>query len=252
MDCIFAISNILLFNFAGSSNTLFLGAKIMKKIAILLLFLSMTSPMLGKISTRVCEADGNTPFDGRDIMVGTKLTLITSSDTNAPWDMGGGLFIAEAYWDYGILSGRDYNEATGGWDGSRYPAAGIDANVWSWEENGLGIGFMFAGAVLTMAGDRFIIDYNASEVGDCIVDFYDFDVDEFFPVDSFTFHQILTPDFTNDTKVDFSDYAILASQWLKTDCSDPGWCQGTDLNTDGNIDYNDLRLFCEYWLEKTE
>ncbi len=220
----------------------------MKRITILLLFLSMTSPMLGKVSTRVCEADGNTPFDGRDIIVGTKLTLITSSDIGGEWDVGGGLFIKDAN---GILSGRDYNEATGGWDGSRFPAAGTDANVWDWEEEGLGIGFMFVGSIDAIAGDWFIIDYNASKAGYCTADFYDFNVSDE-PNDSFTFHHILSPDLNKDTKVDFSDYAILASHWLETDCSDPGWCQEADLDTNGNVDFYDLMLFCEYWLEKTE
>jgi hypothetical protein len=225
----------------------------MKKITILLLFLSMASPVLGAVFTRVCEADGSTPFDGRDIMVGTRLTLITSSDTNGLWEMAGGLFIAEEYENYGILSGRDYNEDTTGWDGSRYPAAGTDANVWSWAEGELGVGFMFAGSSDAVAGDWFIIDYNASDVGDCIVDFYDFDVEDFDPVDSFTFHQVRTRDFNDDTTVDFCDYAILALHWQTTDCnSSNDWCGKADIDVDGNVDCNDLMLFCEYWLEKTE
>jgi hypothetical protein len=225
----------------------------MKKITILLLFLFMTSPTLGAVSTRVCEADGNTPFDGRDIMVGTKLTIITSSDTGGAWDMGGGLFIKEAYWDYGILSGQDNNDITMDWEGSRYAAAGINARVWDWAEGGLGLGFMFGGDSEAITGDWFIIDYSASGVGNCTVDFYDFSVDEFEPVDSFIFHHVRTRDFNNDTKVDFSDFAILASHWQATDCNEPGgWCEGADLDIDGNVDFDDLMLFCEYWLEKTE
>jgi hypothetical protein len=221
----------------------------MKKITILLLLLSMTSPMLGAVFTKVCEADGNTPFDGRDIMVGTKLTFITSSDTGGAWDMGGGLFIKEAN---GILSGRNYNDITMDWEGSRYPAAGVNARVWDWADGELGIGFMFGGASDAIAGDWFIIDYNASEVGNCTVDFYDFNVSDE-PVDSFIFHHVRTRDFNNDTKVDFCDYAILASYWQTTGCNEPGgWCEGADLDTDGNVDYNDLMLFCEYWLERTE
>jgi hypothetical protein len=241
-----------LFFVAGSNNILFLGAKIMKKITILLLFLSMTSPMLGAVSTRVCEADGNTPFNGRDIMVGTKLTIITSSDTGGYWGMGGGLFIKEEYWDYGILSARDYNDTTLDWEGSRYPAAGDDARVWDWAEPDLGLGFMFEGDSEAIAGDWFIIDYNALGVGNCTIDFYDFDVDEFEPVDSFTFHQVRTRDFNNDTKVDFRDFAVFASYWQVTDCNNSAGCQGTDLDVNGSVDVNDLMLFCEYWLERTE
>ena len=224
----------------------------MKKITILLLFLSMTSPILGAVSMRVCEADGNTPFDGRDIMVGTKLTIITSSDTGGYWGMGGGLFIKEEYWDYGILSARDYNDTTWDWEGSRFPAAGDDARVWEWAEPDLGLGFMFEGDSEAIAGDWFIIDYNALGVGNCTIDFYDFDVDEFEPVDAFTFHQVRTRDFDGNTQVDFADFAVLASYWQVTGCNDPGWCQGTDLDIDGDVDSNDLMLFVEYWLERTE
>jgi hypothetical protein len=225
----------------------------MKKAISFVLFFGITSMAVGEISTRVCEADGNTPFDGRDIMVGTKLTIIVNSNAGGYWGMGGGLFIKETYWDYGILSGRDYNDITMDWEGSRYPAAGASARVWDWAEPDFGLGFMFGGDSEAIAGDWFIIDYNASELGDCIVDFYDFDVNEFGPVDSFIFHHVRTRDFNNDTKVDFCDYAILASYWQATDCNEPcGWCEGADLDIDGSVDFNDLRLFCEYWLEKTE
>ncbi len=224
----------------------------MKKITILLLFFSMTLPTLGAVSTRVCETDGNTPFDSRDIMVGTKLTIIVSSDVGGYWAMGGGLFIKEAYWDYGILSGRDYNDITMDWEGSRFPAAGDYARVWDWAEEGLGLGFMFGGDGEAIAGDWFIIDYNAAGVGNCTVDFYDFNVkDE--PIDSFIFHHVRTRDFNNDTKVDFRDYTILASHWQATDCNEPGSpCEGADLDIDGNVEFDDLMLFCKYWLERTE
>jgi hypothetical protein len=238
--------------FARAITSFFTGGGIMKKAISLMLFLGITSVAVGDVSTRVCEADGSTPFDGRDIMVGTKLTIITSSDTNGAWDMGGGLFIKEAYWDYGFLSGRDYNDITMDWEGSRYPAAGSSARIWDWAEGDLGLGFMFGGDSEAIAGDWFIIDYNASRVGNCTLDFYDFSVDEFEPVDSFIFHHVHSRDFNNDTKVDFYDYAILASHWRETDCNEPSWCQGTDLDIDGNVDFDDLMLFCEYWIERTE
>lgn len=164
----------------------------MKKITILLLLLSMTSPMLGAVFTRVCEADGKTPFDGRDIMVGTKLTLIVWSDESEPWgDYGGGLAIEEQYWDYGILSARG-PQVGEDWTGSHFPAAGNEAVVWVWEESEIDGFFLYPGATDIEAGDWFIIDYNALDVGSCIVDFYDFNIDEFEPVDSFTFHHVRT------------------------------------------------------------
>jgi len=58
-------------------------------------------------------------------------------------------------------------------------------------------------------------------------------------------------DFDYDTKVDFVDFAILASYWQVTDCCNLDWCEGSDLDIDGDVDVNDLMLFCDYWLKKT-
>ncbi len=44
----------------------------------------------------------------------------------------------------------------------------------------------------------------------------------------------------------------VASHWQETGCSDPNGCEGTDLDSDGNVDIDDLALFVHYWLEKTE
>ncbi len=229
----------------------------MKKITILLLFFSMTLPILGAVSTRVCEADGNTPFDGRDIMVGTKLTIIVWSDANEYWgneygDDGGSLAIGEAYWDYGVLSARE-PQVDGNWVGSYFPAAGDEAGVYDWEEFDIDGFDLYTGPTGIEAGDWFIIDYIASSVGDCNVGFYDHRISWFDPNYYLAFSHVRTRDFNDDTKVDFCDYAILASHWQATDCNEPGgWCEGADLDIDGNIDSNDLMLFCEYWLKKTE
>lgn len=59
-------------------------------------------------------------------------------------------------------------------------------------------------------------------------------------------------DFNNDTKVDVADFATLDSHWQKTRFNDPNWCEGTVPDLDGNVDCNDLMLFADYWLEKTE
>jgi len=56
-----------------------------------------------------------------------------------------------------------------------------------------------------------------------------------------------TRDYNNDKKVNFLDYAVFASHWLAGDCDDPNWCDGTDLDFDGDVDSNDLGLFVEYW-----
>lgn len=221
----------------------------MKKVMLLVLFFSIASVAVGNVSTRVCEADGNTPFDGRDIMVGTKLTIIVSSDANGYWD--GGLHIAGSDRDYGVLSGRDYNESTSDWEGSRFDAASDYARVYDFEDE-LIRGFDLYGDEDAVVGDWFIIDYDSNNVGDCNVGFYDYSVSMFDPIYDIPFSHVRTRDFNGDTKVDFTDFAVLTLYWQVADCNDPNWCEGADLDTDGNVDSNDLMLFADYWLEKTE
>jgi hypothetical protein len=224
----------------------------MKKIAILLLFLSMTSPILGVVSPRVCLSDGNTPleladpcipFVYRDVMVGTRLTIIVDSNVAEYWY--GGALVTEGT---DILYGRgcDGSECSG----SCLPAAGDFAYTVRIEYPSYG--FEFYGGEEPDVGDWFIFDYNAKDIGNCNVAFYDYDVSTTEPVHTLIFHHVRTRDFNNDTKVDCSDFAVLASYWQVTDCNDPSWCQGADLDIDGNVDFDDLMLFCEYWLERTE
>jgi len=238
----------------------FAGGEIMKKLTILALFLGMTSVAMGEVSTRVCLADSNTPleladpnipFVYRDIMVGTKLTIIVDSNTAGYW--GGGLFIVGTDMDYGVLSGRDYNDITLDWEGSRFEAADDGALVYDWEDD-MRSGFDLYGHSRAVEGDWFIIDYTATSVGSCNVGFYDygeFDLMDFHIYDM-VFSHVRTRDFNNDAKVDFTDFAVLASHWQEMGCSDPNWCEGTDLDIDGNVDCNDLILFIDYWLERTE
>ena len=141
-----------------------------KTILISLLF-CISSVAMGGVSTRVCEADGSTLFDGRDIMVGTNLTIIISSDVDDdywPCDLA----IKGTDRDYGILSARDYNDFTGQYDGSLLEAAGEDAYVFLWHDDFLEVdGFNYTGE--GDAGDWFIVDYNAMDIGDCNVGFYE-------------------------------------------------------------------------------
>jgi hypothetical protein len=221
----------------------------MKKITILLLFFSMTSPTWGAVSTRVCLSDGNTPleladpcipFVYRNIMVGTRLTIIVDSNVAEYW-YAGALVTEET----DILYGRGCDGS-----GSCLPAAGDFAYVVEIEYPGYGVEFY--GGEEPNVGDWFIFDYNAKSIGNCDVAFYDYDISETEPVYTLTFNHVRTRDFNNDTKVDFSDFAVLASYWQVNDCNNPGWCQGTDLDIDEDVDFDDLMLFVEYWLERTK
>ena len=232
----------------------------MKKIVLLVLVFTMVSVARGNVSTRVCLANGytplpladpNIPFVYRDIMVGTKLTIIVDSDIAERWS--GGLFIAGTDRNYGVLSARDYNDTTHDWEGSHLEAASDRARVRGWQGD-IRSGFDLYGHRKAVAGDWFIIDYTATTVGTCNVGFHDYSLPGGmdYPVYDLMFSHVHTRDFNEDTKVDFADFAIFASYWQVVDCNDPNQCGGADLDTDGNIDSKDLTLFVDYWLESTE
>jgi len=233
----------------------------MNKAMILAAFLSMPLIATAKVTTRVCLADGNTPLEladpnvpyvYRDIMVGTKLTIIVSSDTSGSWGQdGSGLYIRTSDIGYGVLSGRDYNDTTHDWAGSRFEAAGSKARVNNWTDPEV-TGFDLYGHSSAIPGDWFIIDYTALEVGSCTVQFWDYNISWDQPICCHQFSHVPTRDFDSSTKVDFADLAIFASQWLEGGCMNPDWCNTSDLDHDGTVDSNDFALFAEYWLDRTQ
>jgi len=230
----------------------------MQKTVLLFLFLGIASVASGSVMTTVYRADGNTPLEPievnrpiikyPDIMVGTKLMIIVSSDVNDnywPCDLG----ISGEDRDYGILSARDFNESTGYYDGSLLEAAGDEAFVYFWHDDYLEIdGFSFTGE--GDAGDWFIIDYNAIAIGNSKVGFYEWF--SFDPAYELSFSHVRTRDFNKDTKVDFADFAALALYWQETNCGDTDDCEGTDIDIDGKVDVNDLILFTDFWLDRIE
>ena len=229
----------------------------MKRIVPLMLILTAATVSTGEVSPRVCLSDGNTPleladpcipFVYRDIIVGTKLTIIVDSNIAEPWS--GSLAIADANIGYGVLSARGPKVGED-WSGSHLPAAGNEAVVWWWVESGIEAFDLYTGSTGIQAGDWFIIDYNAINIGTCNVGFYDYGISWDNPIYYLKFSHVRTRDFNIDTKVDFADFAAFASYWQQG-CSEPSWCEGTDLDTDGNVDTDDLMLFTDYWLEETQ
>ena len=230
----------------------------MKKVMPLVLILATATVCTGEVFPQVYLTDSNTPlplrdpnipFVYRDIMVGTKLTIIVSSDVNEYWSDGGSLAIEEAYLDYGILSARGPKVGED-WSGSHLPAAGNEALVVWWPLNEFDLYTTVSSDI--QAGDWFIIDYNAINIGTCNVGFYDYSISWDNPVYYIKFSHVRTRDFNKNTKVDFSDFAVFTSHWQETTCSEPDWCGGADLNNSGNVDFPDLMLFADYWLERTE
>ncbi|UCC98734.1 MAG: hypothetical protein JSW66_02330 [Phycisphaerales bacterium] len=232
----------------------------MKRLAPLMLLLGISSIAAAEVSTSVYLADGNTPLEPadpniplvyRDIMAGTKLTIVIASDAAESWD--GGMYISGIDRDYGMLSARDYNDVSHDWQGSRFEAAGQRARVNNIED-AFSSGFELHSHRSGGAGDWFIIDYTATNVGGCRVAFYDYGVPGglFVPVYELVFNHVPTRDFDHDTGVGLADFAVFALYWGATDCSESGQCEGTDLDADGDVDGNDLALFADYWLETTQ
>ena len=219
-----------------------------KRILLIALFFSTASVAFGKVSARVCLADGNTPLEYQDIMVGTKLTIIVDSDVNDYWS--GSLVIEDEHRIRGELFARGPEP---NYLDSCFEAAGLPAAVHDWEESGVDGFDLYTGYSDIEIGDWFIIDYNAINIGDCNVGFYRHNI----PVENelicyLEFTHVRTRDFDKSTKVDFADFAIFSLYWQETGCTDPNWCEGTDLDIDGTVDMSDLKLFSDYWLVRTE
>ncbi len=232
-------------------------AVVKRRVALLLILVFGIVPIAAaaQITLKVCEADGETPFDcNDDIMVGTELTIIVSSDSNDYWS--GGLFVTGQDRALGTLAGRGLDPNARDYTDSHYEDAGDSAIVTAWKDSSIW-GFDLytfypvdgnSDSNSTVAGDWFIIDYEADEVGDCNVGFYDYSISWDDPNYFLSFSHSPTRDLYFDEKVNFIDFAIFASRWDAVDCNDPNWCDGADLDRDGEVDCNDLGLFVEYWL----
>jgi hypothetical protein len=239
----------------------------MKRLTFVIIFLVSAQGVHAEVSTRVCRADGTTPLElanpgiphvYRQIMTGTHLTIITESNADGYWENGGELSIWDANQVRGELYGRDYSEETLDWAGSRFPAAGGTAAVWDFAEIEIvdeqehdAKGFRLYNDENAIAGDWFILDYNAINIGTCSVIFYDRAIDAERPLYQIFFSQVRTSDFDDDGIVSFKDFALLGENWRRTDCQGSGNCSGTDLDVDGNIDFIDLKQFADFWLERT-
>ena len=58
------------------------------------------------------------------------------------------------------------------------------------------------------------------------------------------------PNFDGSGLVNFADFAMFAAKWLDIDCDCHGsCCDGTDLNSDEIVDFDDLEIFVDSWLE---
>ena len=115
----------------------------MKKLLVLILALGIVPIATGQITLEVREADGETPFDcNDDIMVGSRLTIIVSSDCNSDCNdyWSGGLFIEGEDRALGTLAGRglDPNDPNArDYTDSHYKDAGDFAKVTGWKDSSI-------------------------------------------------------------------------------------------------------------------
>jgi hypothetical protein len=231
----------------------------MRRLVVLCLVVALAPAAWAKVWTTVYRCDGVTPLEAvdpnhptvyRDIMVGTRLVLVVSSDQGGYWR--GRLVLSHEDAQYGELSGRGYVKLPSNYEDSCLASAGFRARALPYLDSWV-VGIEFSTSVVSpvLPGDWFAVDCRADQVGICDVGLYDFSVSRDAPIETLIFTHVPSRDFNGDTVVDFSDLALLASHWdLNVDPNSP---EGSlDLNTDGHLDLGDLALFSEYWLERTD
>lgn len=59
----------------------------------------------------------------------------------------------------------------------------------------------------------------------------------------------LLGDFSEPNGVDFGVFAVFADHWQETDCNGTSiFCDHTDIDRLGSVDFNDLYIFIQNWL----
>jgi hypothetical protein len=242
----------------------------MRTLFVLVIGVTIVSPVLARVWTTVYRCDETTPLEAvdpnhptiyRDIMVGTRLVIVVSSD--APGIYGdhqlwsGGLVISLDDWQRGTLSGRRYDQKRRNYDGSLLAAAGpAGAGTVVYREYfqpDTGNGFDLGVSQFSFAGDWFVFDYHAEQTGFCDVGLYDYHASFDVPLETLSFTHVPSRDFNGDTIVNFQDFALLASRCRAGVMPDPNGLDAPfDLDSDGRIDPGDIASFSEYWLERTD
>lgn len=59
----------------------------------------------------------------------------------------------------------------------------------------------------------------------------------------------LLADTSINGKVNFKDYAVLASRWLDEGCVYPDWCNRADIDWSSEVNIEDLAVIAQQWLE---
>jgi len=238
--------------------------RVLAAIAISIVFASL-APAEVFVTVYRCDGkapltlkDPNTPRVYSDIMVGTRLVLVVSSDKprnrNQWW---GGLQSSWDDWERGNLLGRGYDPNEGSWNyvDSCLPAAGRSplATFVEYPEDELNrIGFDLWTYPEALAGDWFVLDYIAEKVGSSNVGLFDYGLSFDVPKETLSFAHVPSRDFDGNGIVDFADFASLASHWRQPVDPNANPARPHDLDADLSIGPSDLAMFSEYWLERTD
>lgn len=256
----------------------------MRVLAAAVVCLGLALNASAGVSVHVYRCDGTTPLSLKDpntpdvfsdIMVGTRLVLVVSSD--AP-------VLGEDWWwgvllttlddsDRGRLIGRGLTltERNPKYQGSCLKAAGQAPFVGAVEDTRLNrIGFELIADSGPVAGDWFVLDYQAEKAGSCDVRLFECAVvgnepiigeptgdDEVKPVvetlvETLSFTQVPSCDLNKDHIVNLRDFALLASCWRQKADPDPAAPALPDLDADGLIGPLDIAQFSDFWLEQTD
>jgi len=232
----------------------------MRMLMAVLLSLGIASVSAAEVFVHVFRCDGKTPAPLADpnvpnaygdIMVGTRLVLLVSSDTGGIW--WGGLQLTWDDWERGQLTGRgsDSNSPPLNCRDSVLPAAGSQATATFMVPTGWAR-FDLSTNRDAVPGDWFVLDYHALEAGTCRIGLFDYDADLFTPQKVLSFTNVPTRDFKSDTIVNFKDFALLASQWRQATVLEPNAVSPYDLDADRFIGPRDIERFSDYWLQRTD
>ena len=202
--------------------------------------------------TPLAPVDPNHPTVYRDIMVGTHLTIVVSSDTPGPWV--GRLLLSWDDANDATLSGRGYRAEPPNYTGSCLASAGKNATILD-HQGEEGIGFELSNDGLrAVPGNWFIFDYCPEQIGSVEVRLYDVSTAAVGTLtETLSLTQVASRDFNSDGIVSFEDLALLAMHWRSMWEPRPNDKSAAfDLNVDGRVDAGDLASFSEYWLERTD
>jgi len=232
----------------------------MKTCALLTIVVLLSAVVSAEVSVSVYQPDGHTPLGSvepnlinvyPDIMVGTRLVLVVHSDTPGYWF--GGLLLTWNNWVVGNVSARGENSGLPelSYEESVLPAAGTKALVQDCIEPSL-VGFELVSWVDAVAGDWFVLDYHAEQIGLCYVGLYDYGFSLDIPIETLLFSHVPSRDFNADTLVNFMDFALLVSRWGQEVPLGSAVRTPFDLDADGYVGFADVALFSEFWLERAD